>query len=359
LVIDRHNPKKFKAQLAQVSVGLVRVQFMSWFQDLTGFPEDGNGNIRTLLVQEGESIRSRVNNRQMFCGRLELPSLAELRQNVGEVGTASRQLSLAHVMADVKSLHLEPQNAGAFFQAASQFNLLEMVDPSMKPEAGVTRYIFDPTQGPACATAAGAGTIYRNYFVPVDGQLGQSARHQVDCLADLGQALGNEDSRLWCMTNGYALATEDGLDLITKRLKASSESERDQLRGLLRIGVQIDTEVTWNNCGHKVTQAYCSALPVAYCDHPVSAWEEAARLVLEASYEATICAAIGHYTRTGNNKIYLTLLGGGVFGNELHWITAAIDRALRMYQQWPLDVCLVGRRSPAKEVQDLLHRYSQ
>ena len=332
---------------------------MSWFQELTGFPEDGNSNIRTLLVIEGETIKSRVNNRRMICGRLELPSLAELRQNIGEVGAAQRKMSLAHVLADVKSLHLDPQNAGAFFQAASQFNLLEMMDPSVKPEAGVTRYIFDPTQGPACATAAGAGTIYRNYFVPVNGQVGQSASHQIDCLADLGKALGNEESRLWRMTNGYALATEAGLDVISRRLKASSENERDQLRELLRIGVQIDTEVTWNNCGHNVTQAYCSALPVAYCDHPVSAWEEAARLVLEASYEATICAAITHYNRTGNNKVYLTLLGGGVFGNELRWITAAIDRALRFYEQWPLDVRLVGRSLPAIEVRDLLHRYSQ
>ena len=37
----------------------------------------------------------------------------------------------------------------------------------MTPEDGVTRYKDDPTQGPACAIAAGAATIYRNYFVPI------------------------------------------------------------------------------------------------------------------------------------------------------------------------------------------------
>jgi transposase len=50
-----------------------------------------------------------------------------------------------------------------------QFNLLEMTSPSVSPEHGVTRYQDDHTQGPACAIAAGAATIYRNYFAPVGG----------------------------------------------------------------------------------------------------------------------------------------------------------------------------------------------
>jgi hypothetical protein len=66
-------------------------------------------------------------------------------------------------------MHQSPKNAGALFQVASQFNLLEMVLPRVTPEHGVTRYAHDHTQGPACAIAAGAATIYRNYFVPVDG----------------------------------------------------------------------------------------------------------------------------------------------------------------------------------------------
>ena len=37
---------------------------------------------------------------------------------------------------------------------------------------------------------------------------------------------------------------------------------------------------------------------------------------LEAPYEATLLAA----TRSGIEKVYLTLLGGGVFGNDPAWI---------------------------------------
>lgn len=93
------------------------------------------------------------------------------------------------VTGDVRKMHQEPEYAGALFQVASQFNALEMVGPSVTPEDGVTRYEHDRTQGPACALAAGAATIYRNYFVPVGNQIGQTAARQLDGLADIGAEL--------------------------------------------------------------------------------------------------------------------------------------------------------------------------
>jgi len=82
-------------------------------------------------------------------------------------------------------------------------------------------YEHDRTPGPACAIAAGAGTIYRNYFAIVNGQTGQSANNQIDCLADIGAAFGNT-SRLWEMRNGYELASQSGLVEIAHRLQDSS-----------------------------------------------------------------------------------------------------------------------------------------
>ena len=81
-----------------------------------------------------------------------------------------------------------------------------MVGPTVTPELGVTRYKDDPTQGPACAIAAGAATIYRNYFAPVDGSHGQTTKRQLDGLADLGAslsaALNQPLNALWRMQNG-------------------------------------------------------------------------------------------------------------------------------------------------------------
>ena len=103
------------------------------------------------------------------------------------------------------------------------------------------------------------------------------------------------------------------------------EAGRDELRSRLRIGVQYDTQVTLDGRTHRVTQAFCSALPVAYTRHPPVLWTPFAPLVLEAAYEATVCAAIDNAARTGNRRLFLTQLGGGAFGNETEWILGAIS----------------------------------
>ena len=163
---------------------------------------------------------------------------------------------------------------------------------------------------------AGAGTIFRNYLLPLAGGVGQTATRQVDCLAALGDALGNQQGELWTMRNGYALATPEGLRRIDAALQARSASELDALRDLLEVGVQWDVQVTEPGAQHPLTQVYCSALPVAYCDAPPELWAGFATLVLEAAYEATLLAGVLNQASTGNPTVYLTRLGGGAFGNE-------------------------------------------
>jgi hypothetical protein len=233
-----------------------------------------------------------------------------------------------------------------------------MISPGKTPEHGVGIYENDPTQGPACAIAAGAGTIYRNYFVSVNGQIGQSETNQIDCLADLGTELGNSDGRLWQMRNGYALASRAGLIEISNRLRESNENGLDELRRLLRIGTQWNTQVTLNDSYHKVSQAYCSALPVAYSKHSSDLWRDFARLVLEASYEATICTAILNWLSTGNNRVFLTLLGGGAFGNETIWITDSIKRALKLYEDWNIDVAIVSYGESRAYVRQIVEQFT-
>jgi hypothetical protein len=327
---------------------------MTWFERLTGFSEVSPDQVRANLILDGALLRSRANGRVMVCGQLETPSLAELRERVRSGALKAGRIAVREVVADVRELHADESNAGALFQVASQFNLLEMVSPDITPEQGIGRYEGDPTQGPACAIAAGAGTIYRNYFAPVNGRVGQSGDNQIDCLADVGAALGNSGGRLWKMKNGYALATERGLVEISERLRGASQAELDALRGLLRIGIQWNTQVTLDGCRHLVSQAYCSALPAGYSSHPASGWEGFARLVLEAAYEATLCAAILSSRTNGDNRVFLTLLGGGVFGNQTEWIIDAILRALKLYQDTDLEVAIVSFGSSRREIQQLL-----
>ncbi len=125
----------------------------------------------------------------------------------------------------------------------------------------------------------------------MNGSIGQSADNQIDCLRDIGTLLGNTDQRLWRMLNGYVLPSANGLREIRQAITSLDDEGRDRLRAALRIGLHTNTQVTLGGSEHVVSQAYCSALPVAYTDHPSRQWESFATLVLEASYEATICAA--------------------------------------------------------------------
>lgn len=330
-----------------------------WFETLTGFSEESPQQVRNNISIDGSTLTSHVNGRTFSYGVLEIVSLKDLRKQLLLSELPAGNLSVDEVIENVKVLHTDKVNSRALFQVASQFNLLEMMSPEVTPESGIGRYEYDPTQGPACAVAAGAGTIYRNYFAQVNGKTGQSADHQIDCLAGIGEALGNSGHHLWKMKNGYALASKQGLIEISNRLKSASEAEIDKLRQLLHVGIQWDTEVTIADPQQIVSQIYCSALPVAYSHHSPQLWSDFSRLVLEASYEATLCTGLLNSIRNGNNKLYLTLIGGGAFGNESEWIINAIQRSLNLYKHYDLEVIIVSHSCSNEHVQKLVSQFSK
>ena len=328
-----------------------------WFEKLTGFKEGSPNQVRSNIEVIGEKLVSRANNRELFYGFLETPNLHELREQVASLDLPVGKISLNECISDSHSLHKKVENNGATFQVASQFNLLEMTAPDVTPEDGIDGYEYDSTQGPACAIAAGAGTIYRQYFVELNGRTGQSEDNQLDMLADMGKELGNTSGILWRTKNGYAMASSVGLKEVSRRLQGASESEIDALRKLLRVGIQWNTEVTISEHKNRVSQVYCSALPVSYSEHTSEQWQDFACLILEASYEATICAGILNAAKTGNARLYLTLVGGGVFGNEYHWITRAIKRALDCHRNVDLDVYIVSFRESNQFIAKLVDEF--
>jgi hypothetical protein len=337
---------------------------MDWFEKLTGFCETGYDVTRGKLKVDGRQLQSLVNGKFYGIGELELVPLQTLRARVKSAGGLPERLKVGVVIGDVRHMHQSPENAGALFQVASQFNLLEMVSPNVSPEQGVTRYEHDRTQGPACAIAAGAATIYRNYFALVDGSCGQTAIRQLDGLAGLGEALSTALNKpvnaLWEMLNGYALCSRAGLDAITQHLRALRPEQVDILRGKLCIGVHSDVEVTDASGEFRplVTQAFCSALPVAYSRVSSAHWKPFGSLVLDAAYEATMLAAVLNKQRGASNVVLLTLLGGGAFGNEAEWINAAIRRALAMMSGFGLDVRLVSYGTPSREILQIAKDFS-
>src|SRR5690606_32755492 len=102
----------------------------------------------------------------------------------------------------------------------------------------------------------------------------------------------NEKLNLWEMRNGYALASQEGLLTINEKLADLTNQERESLKQKLKVGIQWNTEVTQSDSKHKVSQISCSALPVSYTGIASKYWEPFARLILEATYEATLHTAL-------------------------------------------------------------------
>ncbi|GAA0283338.1 hypothetical protein LNAOJCKE_1577 [Methylorubrum aminovorans] len=340
-----------------------RGRAMDWFEHLTGFRETGYGETQARLrVVDGRLVHE-GSDESFAVGALTLPSLAELRTAALGVQRPGR-LRLSIAEGDVRAMHGLPENRGALFQVASQFNMLEMVGPDVTPEHGVAGYAHDRTQGPACAMAAGAATIYRNYLVPVTEEIGQTAERQLDGLSDFGDALAQRLSTdrgsLWVMRNGYALPTRDGLMAIAEHLGAANENALNDLRGRLRLGLHQDVEVTDGPApGPLVSQIFCSALPVAYTRLPASAWASFALLVLEAAYEGTLLAGVLNAARGASNRVLLTRLGGGAFGNADAWIDVAMLRALRLARGQDLDVAIVSYGPPSLGLRHLVRSYDE
>eukprot|EP01032_Pedospumella_encystans_P012303 gene12303-14242_t len=259
----------------------------------------------------------------------------------------------------------------AVFQAASQFNCLEFPNWEVTPERGVTGYSTDPTQGPACALACAAGTVIRNYFADVPtlavtgttdasptGQLGQREDLQINTLDALEIALNNEQEAYSNIHNGYTFSKgAEPLARLSAVIEASKQNPPgglayDELLSRVKIGLHADVGVTFRNRfevvdiseGLTVTQAYCSAISCAYSGISSAHWTSLARLVLDAAYEATMWAGVLNALRitpqvvetnsfpapsqSHKHDVFLSFIGGGVFGNEPEWIGEAIGRAL-------------------------------
>eukprot|EP00760_Papus_ankaliazontas_P015223 PhM_4_TR16418/c0_g1_i1/m.48792 len=289
--------------------------------------------VMAFRVGDGEDGLRRI-------GAFETPSVRELRLRAGKeleaLSTEERealrgQTKATNVVGESGALHRDPSNEGCVFQAASQFNYLEFPSPNCCPEQGILQYVYDKTQGPACAIACPFGTAYRNYLVQMpDGTTGQTAENQLDGLSDVTAQLARlrDGVSFYVVKNGYIDGRENDLKTLSTFL--SDERKAAELRDLLRIGVQWNTQT---DVGHVVTQTYNSACSVGYSRHASpEAWRPFATLVLEGTYEATMWVAVlANIERVRAGKapqpVQLTKVGGGVFGNDAAWIMQALEHA--------------------------------
>ena len=142
------------------------------------------------------------------------------------------------------------------FQAASQLNLLEMINDEITPEMGILNYHNDRTQGPMVALSSPIGTAFRNYLV-FNGKP-QTRDNQINTLKELldmlkiRQVYNSPSEGQYLYSNGYAY--------IYLR-KYDSEINQNLFDQYLKVGVQWNSPLLVDNT-KTVCQVYCSALPM-------------------------------------------------------------------------------------------------
>jgi hypothetical protein len=340
----------------------------AWFQRLFGFQETLNTVTHLLRVDTDpqtsfQTLYNEANGMRFTIGRFDCVQLSELRNHVMPP-TPSQRLKIDIVQGDISELHAKPEYRLGTFQAASQFNCLEFPSPNTIPEEGVTGYVHDKTQGPACAISCAPALVYRNYFA-MNGRP-QTRDNQIDCLHDLNQAIQSKfGPSPFHVKNGYIVLSD------RSSVQAMNQKVGNyflHFDGLLRIGIHRDVQVVSKAFGDVlvedpnqiVTQVYCAACPIGYNASPAADWEPFARLILENSYEATFIAAIQSYERhhgqAGSDRLVLTLVGGGVFKNPLRWIYDAILNCCKKYHHYPLKVSINSYSTPPAEMQQFVQQ---
>ena len=311
-----------------------------------------------------------VNSETISAGIFSMPSVAELEQEVtaklldssrNNNNTKESNISVKNMVGEARSLHTKIP--GAVIQAASQFNMLEFPSPDVTPELGISDYIYDRTQGPACAVACAAGTAYRNYLVPIPvgdsngTRRGQTQKDQLNGLADIEKyVMQHHSSQIktppWRVENGYTDSTSAQISPFNRLLQGKEGAGlKNKLESLLRVGVQEDTAITDFVPGADATctQVYASAISIGYSRLPSHLWEPMARLVLNATYKATLLVGIlkaleAQGIEEASKPILLTKVGAGVFGNKDEWVVDAISMALASiskYNTMDLDIRIV------------------
>lgn len=346
-----------------------------WMVKLFGFTDQGTegniliktlvgpipadcGTIGTTLFYNASSgqltVRNTTNSSSLDltyqAGWFVTPTVKEIREMVKSIVPVSDnpQTNFGIVQGkDVGRAHNEAHGPQVF-QAASQMNALEMINPNILPEDGIEGYIFDHTQGPCVALVCAPGTLLRNYYFNV------LPGEQFNALSELGLI----------HKNGYLLWGN------------YPESVLDKLNGmedLIRIPTMVHTQVAGITVNYGVNrhiinktvhQIYSSAVPIDTYGNSGD-WEiqqTVARKIILSEYIGAIgMALLLHHFDVKHGKsgleravINLTLIGTEKFNVPEELAIKAILEAKDIYKGYSFDLFIHGyKESTVKNIQKI------
>lgn len=176
------------------------------------------------------------------------------------------------------------------------------------------------TQGPAASVSAGPAAISR-VFTPFYSEKAkkkpetwqQTKKHQIELLKDV--------SKYYAIRNGYVVNTKK------QEALPSDPAALAKLEGKVKVCVHVGADVPFARSDfmdmatvmerpNTINQVFCAAMnlsqgPTGLANRQLKDSEEKSKFILRAAYRGTYLAALN----CGSKKLFLTLIGGGAFGN--------------------------------------------
>ncbi len=250
---------------------------------------------------------------------------------------------------DVAALQALPENNGAVFQVASNLNALEL--NGTKKERIYT-YIPLRTQGEICALSAMPGIIDRMYLQsPINFLKNFNWQGPVTYTEGYFPCMSEMNTRFKDMTYDDIVRTCSTLSVGVQKNVRVTSGLRDYIQKHWTLVAFKAVPV--QGIDQRITQVFTAALD-PYNNSMLTktlGFENLARTLLHGAYKGTFDVAYDLKAK----KIFLTLVGGGVFQNKFEWIAEALQIAFLDFSykkgtaSLPVEVVLILYHIPAHQ----------
>ena len=188
--------------------------------------------------------------------------------------------------------------------------------------------IYDRTQGPAASISAGPAAISRVFTAFYSEKHAkkpeawrQTGRDQVNMLRHV--------KKYFSVRNGYVVSTKKEAPLPGD--PSDLRALCDKVEVCVHVGVDVlfrgspDGMAVVMDRPNTINQVFCAAMNLSqgttgYANSRLKDSAEKAKFLLQAAYRGTYLAALS----SGSRKLFLTLIGGGAFGNSQYEILRTI-----------------------------------
>ncbi len=333
------SPQIVRAQFFQDILGMSEGQFkkqFSWHKGKLTKPPRGNARKtwvaqypRRAAIFEGDYRFVTIGNLKTKVQRKRKPGRGTFTLLIHDPNNPQ--------LTDIRYLQSDPKNNGACFQLASTFwGPLE--GGMFRSGAKLTGMLHAPVQGEEASISAAGATIFRKYFLP----------------HILGK--GYTDQSHYLLTNLFRRIPYKWVQGKPKIDWRAAQKYTNNPNDINKVGIGIHSDIFvtsgWGqgttqeqiplSSNQKITQIFSSALNTTPFREKKSLNKnvrDLAKMLLNASYEGALYAAFGQKCK----NLYLTLMGGGSFRNDISWIAHAIQRMKNFIKYSGINVILVFR----------------